>query len=229
MKCHQGVTVFLTVILIEVTIGLTCHRAEYLIGQECCPMCPVGTWVNKHCTDFRSTLCLPCDTGTYMDEPTGRTECLPCRICASGSGLRVKAPCSSTANTVCEPEEGHFCVGPLDDGSCEASQRHKPCQPGYYIKQPGSASADTECSPCPQDTFSDGTVSACQPHTQCEEKDKVTEKEGTPQSDTECAERPQTPITEISVSVVIGIIVLVAAVAVPVVVIKIKKKTSYAI
>uniref|UniRef100_A0A3B4A0T8 TNFR-Cys domain-containing protein n=1 Tax=Periophthalmus magnuspinnatus TaxID=409849 RepID=A0A3B4A0T8_9GOBI len=148
-----------------------------------------------------------------------------CCPCTSWSGLRVKAPCSSTANTVCEPEEGHFCVGPLDDGSCEASQRHKPCQPGYYIKH---ASADTECSPCPQDTFSDGTVSACQPHTQCEEKDKVTEKEGTPQSDTECAERPQTPITGISVGVVIGIIALVAAVAGLFVVIKRKTKTNNA-
>ncbi|XP_072304634.1 tumor necrosis factor receptor superfamily member 14-like isoform X1 [Eucyclogobius newberryi] len=182
----KRVIVFL--ILIKFGMSLTCHRAEYQIGQECCPMCPLGTRVNKHCTEFPSISCLPCDSGTYMNEPTGRTECFRCRICASGSGLREKVSCSSTSNTLCEPEEGHFCKGPLEEGSCKASQRHRSCEQGQYIQQPGNAAADTQCSPCSEGTFSNGTVFVCQPHTLCEQNDKITIKEGTSDLDTECAE-----------------------------------------
>ncbi|KAK7883933.1 hypothetical protein WMY93_027056 [Mugilogobius chulae] len=171
---HLRLIIFL-ILLKEVTHG--CHRAEYLIGQECCPMCPVGTRVNKHCTEFRSTSCLPCDSGTYMDEPTGKTECLLCRRCDKGSGLREKTKCTPLSNTVCEPEEGHFClVYEEDDRNCGASKKHKNCQPGEYINQPGSSSADTQCSPCAEGTFSNGTV--CQRHTQCQ-NGKVTVKDGT--------------------------------------------------
>ncbi|KAJ0064912.1 hypothetical protein NL108_017538 [Boleophthalmus pectinirostris] len=195
MRKHEEVTVFLVILIIfviEVITGPICHRAEYLIGEECCPMCPVGTRVNKHCTEFRSTSCLPCDSGTYMDEPTGRTECLRCRMCAAGSGLRVKVSCSSTSNSVCEPEDGFFCVGSSDEGNCEASQKHSLCSPGEFIQKPGSSSTDTVCSPCPPDSFSNGTLSSCRPHTRCEEKNKITVKEGTSQSDAECGEKDST-------------------------------------
>ncbi|XP_055021573.1 tumor necrosis factor receptor superfamily member 14-like isoform X2 [Boleophthalmus pectinirostris] len=168
MKNQEEVTTFLLILIIfvvEVTSGLTCHPSEYPIGVECCPMCPVGTRVNKHCTEFRSTSCLPCDGGTYMNKPTGRTECLRCRMCAAGSGLRVKVSCTSTSNTLCEPEDRFFCVEPSDEGNCEASQKHSLCSPGEFIQQPGSSSTDTVCSPCPPDSFSNGTLSVCRPHT----------------------------------------------------------------
>ncbi|XP_055021530.1 tumor necrosis factor receptor superfamily member 5-like [Boleophthalmus pectinirostris] len=244
MEMHHRVTVCLIALVIEVTTGLTCHRAEYLIGQECCPMCPVGTRVNKHCTEFRSTSCLPCDSGTYMDEPTGRTECLRCRMCAAGkhdfisaetkqSKLRkyctsvwmgrdiIIRQCSSTSDSACEPEDGFFCVGPSDEGNCEATQKHSLCSPGEFIQQPGSSSENTVCSPCPSGTFSNGTLTVCRPHTRCEEKDKVTAKDGTSQSDAECAERSKTPVI---ISVFVGIMAVVAVVAVVVAVMLKKKK-----
>ncbi|XP_055021564.1 tumor necrosis factor receptor superfamily member 14-like isoform X1 [Boleophthalmus pectinirostris] len=187
MEMHHRVTVCLIIFVIEVTTRPTCRQNEYMIGEKCCPMCPVGSRVDKHCTEFRSTTCLLCDNGTYMDEPTARTECFHCRTCDSGSGLRVKVPCSSWSDTVCEPEDRFFCVKSSDEGNCEATQKHSLCSPGEFIQQPGSSSADTVCSPCPQGSFSGGTLSSCQPHTRCE-KDKVTVKEGTSQSDAKFAE-----------------------------------------
>ncbi|CAL9703760.1 unnamed protein product [Knipowitschia caucasica] len=167
----------------------SCHRAEYLYKGECCPMCPAGTFVKKDCSEFRSTSCEPCPDGTYQEEPTGRGQCQRCRMCAAGSGLKVKAPCSRTSNTVCEADEGHFCLGPLEDFSCGASQRHRRCLPGEYIRKPGGPFADTECGTCANGSFSNGTLSLCQPHTQCEQLDKVTVAAGTSESDAECGEK----------------------------------------
>ncbi|KAJ0064920.1 hypothetical protein NL108_017527 [Boleophthalmus pectinirostris] len=218
MEMHHRVTVCLIIFVIEVTTRPTCRQNEYMIGEKCCPMCPVGTRVYRDCTDFHSTWCVQCDSGTYMNKPTARTACFQCRTCDSGSGLRVKVPCSSWSDTVCEPEDRFFCVKSSDEGNCEETQKHSLCSPGEFIQQPGSSSV---CSPCPQGSFSDGTLSSCQPHTRCEEKDKVTAKEGTSQSDAECAERSTSPVI---ISVSVGIMVVVVAVAVVVAVMLKKKK-----
>ncbi|XP_055021529.1 LOW QUALITY PROTEIN: tumor necrosis factor receptor superfamily member 5-like [Boleophthalmus pectinirostris] len=147
-----------------------------------------------------------------MDEPTARTECFQCRTCDSGSGLRVKVPCSSSSDTVCEPEDGFFCVKSSDEGNCEETQKHSLCSPGEFIQQPGSSSTDTVCSPCPSDSFSNGTVSVCRPHTRCEEKNKVTVKEGTSQSDAECGEKDSTVAIGVGVGVVVVLLVSLVAV-----------------
>lgn len=182
-------------------------------------MCPAGTRVNRHCTESRSTSCLPCDEGTYMDEPTGTTQCFRCRIC-SGSGLRVKTSCSSTSNAVCEPQDGFFCVDPLREGNCEEAQRHKICEPGHFIQQPGSSSVDAVCSPCSEGTFSNGSLLwRCLPHTQCE-KDQVIVKAGTLESDTECGQGNSALI----IGVVLGVsVVVLAAVVIAVIICKKKK------
>uniref|UniRef100_A0A672YNT1 TNFR-Cys domain-containing protein n=1 Tax=Sphaeramia orbicularis TaxID=375764 RepID=A0A672YNT1_9TELE len=146
-------------------LSLTCLKAEYQIGQECCPKCPAGNRVNKHCTEFRSTSCLPCDDGTFMDQLTGQITCFPCTRCDPGSGLKVKRPCTSVLDAVCEPQEGFYCTDNKDD-SCVRAQKHKKCDGGQYIQNKGTSSADTECSPCTDGTFSDGTFTQCQPHTQ---------------------------------------------------------------
>uniref|UniRef100_A0A4W6EP64 TNFR-Cys domain-containing protein n=1 Tax=Lates calcarifer TaxID=8187 RepID=A0A4W6EP64_LATCA len=142
--------------------SLTCHPAEYQTGNECCPMCPPGSRVKTDCTEFRSTSCLPCLEGTYMNQPTGLKNCFPCTNC---SGLKIKTSCTSTSDTVCEPLEGFYCMDVKDKG-CEAAQRHRHCEPGQYISKKGTASTDTECSDCPDGTFSDGTFTSCQLHTQ---------------------------------------------------------------
>uniref|UniRef100_A0A4W6DFA0 TNFR-Cys domain-containing protein n=1 Tax=Lates calcarifer TaxID=8187 RepID=A0A4W6DFA0_LATCA len=114
--------------------SLTCHPAEYQTGNECCPMCPPGSCVKTNCTEFRSRSCLPCLEGTYMNQPTERTQCFPCTNCDAGSGLKIKTSCTSTSDTVCEPLEGFYCMD-VKDKCCMAAQRHKHCEPGQYISK----------------------------------------------------------------------------------------------
>uniref|UniRef100_A0A8C6U9T2 TNFR-Cys domain-containing protein n=1 Tax=Neogobius melanostomus TaxID=47308 RepID=A0A8C6U9T2_9GOBI len=211
MKSPKGFALPVVQILLHVGVILcACHRAEYQIGQECCPMCPAGTRVNKHCTEFRTTSCFPCDEGRYMDNPTGMTQCFSCRIC--GAELKVKTKCSSISNAVCEAQEGHFCEQ-QSEGSCVSARKHSKCEPGEFIQKPGSPSADTVCLPCAEGTFSNGTLSKCQPHTQCEQMDKVTITAGTFSSDAECGERNNMSLVigiSVGAAVILVISVLVA-------------------
>ncbi|XP_039656620.1 tumor necrosis factor receptor superfamily member 14-like isoform X2 [Perca fluviatilis] len=168
---------------------LTCNPTEYLNGDQCCPRCPAGSRVRKHCTEFGSTSCLDCDEGTFMDRPTGLTECFPCARCDSGLGLSIKTACTTTSDTVCEPLEGFYCTD-SSENSCGEAQKHSSCQPGQYISQKGTALKDTECSDCSDGTFSDGTLlTSCQPHTQCQSLDLQLIKPGTASTDAECGEQ----------------------------------------
>ncbi|KAM4563735.1 tumor necrosis factor receptor superfamily member 14-like [Odontesthes bonariensis] len=177
--------------------ALTCHPSEYEIRDECCPMCPPGSRVKTDCTAFRSTSCLPCTDGTYMDKPNGLKNCVLCTTC--DSGLKVKQSCAPTSDTVCGTMEGFFCVDPTKSGCAEA-QKHKSCDPGQYISSRGTASTDSECSACSSGTFSDGTLTSCQPHTQCESENLQLIKAGTSSSDAECGEN-SSRVTEIAVGV----------------------------
>ncbi|XP_038165020.1 tumor necrosis factor receptor superfamily member 14-like [Cyprinodon tularosa] len=164
-------TFILLIILMRAFIvhTITCHLTEYRIGNECCPMCPPGRRVETDCTEFIRTSCLPCSAGTYMDEPNGLKKCSPCSTCDSEAGLKVKRECRRAADTVCEPMEGFFCTD-LKPGGCGAAQRHRSCKPGQFIRRTGTASTDTDCSDCVAGTFSNGSMSSCQPHTQCEKQ-----------------------------------------------------------
>uniref|UniRef100_A0A4W6FFK7 TNFR-Cys domain-containing protein n=1 Tax=Lates calcarifer TaxID=8187 RepID=A0A4W6FFK7_LATCA len=161
--------------------SLTCHPAEYQIGNECCPMCPPGSRVKTDCTEFRSRSCLPCLEGTYMNHPAGLKNCFPCTNCNTGSGLKIKTSCTSTSDTVCKPLEGFYCID-VKDKCCMAAQRHKHCEPGQYISKKGTASTDTECSDCTDGTFSDGTFTSCH----CSET-QVKVKEGGLTNDVVCS------------------------------------------
>ncbi|CAB1330222.1 unnamed protein product, partial [Coregonus sp. 'balchen'] len=114
-----------------------CGRAEYRIGDECCPMCSPGNHVHKHCTEFTSTSCVPCIDSTFLCEPNGLMRCEPCTICDSGLGLKVKQPCRPSSNTVCGTLEGFYCLDPTKDG-CRAAQRYSSCKPGQYISHTGN-------------------------------------------------------------------------------------------
>lgn len=174
-------------------------------------MCPAGTRVSKHCTELRSTSCLPCEQFTFMDEPTGRAQCLRCRTCASGSGLRLKTACSSTSNTVCDAQEGHFC-SEEEGGSCRTALKHKSCAPGEFIQTPGSSSADTVCEDCPEETFSpDGTN--CTAWTRCSEA-QVVARAGSRRRDVLCGSSSR---SRVGVYVSLGLTVITAlGVCVPV-------------
>ncbi|XP_015252231.1 PREDICTED: tumor necrosis factor receptor superfamily member 5-like [Cyprinodon variegatus] len=189
----------------------TCHLTEYRIGNECCALCPPGSRVKTDCTEFIRTTCQPCSAGTYFDEPNGLKRCSPCSTCDSGAGLKVKEECRRSADTVCEPMEGFFCTD-LKPGGCGSAQRHRSCKPGQFIRRIGTASTDTDCSDCVAGTFSDGSMSSCQPHTQCEKQNLQLIKAGNTSTDAECGEKKK--ITGIVIGVVMGFLLLATIVAV---------------
>ncbi|XP_047425519.1 tumor necrosis factor receptor superfamily member 14-like isoform X2 [Mugil cephalus] len=191
---------------------LTCRPEEYLIGNKCCPMCPPGNRVKIDCTEFRSTSCLYCGSGTYMDKATGRKQCFQCTNCDAGSGLKVKRSCTTTSDTVCEPLEGFFCIDLIKD-QCEAAQKHKDCDPGQYIKENGTSSSDTVCSDCSYGTFSDGTLTSCHQHRQCESMNLQLITAGTKSTDSVCGEKTS------NVGVIVGIINLVVVLVILIIVV----------
>ncbi|KAM6924453.1 tumor necrosis factor receptor superfamily member 5-like [Xenentodon cancila] len=212
MARHREEKPFLTSQIIVTRVfsvqTLTCHWTEYQTGNECCPRCPSGSRVKTDCTEFRSTSCLRCEDGTFMDKPNGLKQCQQCATCDSGSGLKVKVRCQPESDTVCEPVEGFFCI---DSGSrgCAAAQRHRSCEPGQYIQEQGTASSDTRCSDCSSGTFSNGTLTSCQPHTQCESKNLLLIKAGTSSTDAECGEQEsRTAVVAATVSTVVFLLLI---------------------
>uniref|UniRef100_A0A3P9DI19 Tumor necrosis factor receptor superfamily member 14 n=1 Tax=Maylandia zebra TaxID=106582 RepID=A0A3P9DI19_9CICH len=187
---------------VRVGLGLSCHQGEYQIGNECCPNCLAGNRVKSHCTVESSTSCLPCMTGTYTDQPNGLERCHHCTICDSGSGLRIKTPCTVTSDALCEPLEGFYCVHPTGH-SCERAQEHKHCKPGQYISQNGTASTDTECSDCSSGTFSNGTFHSCQQHTQCHSLNLQQITAGTSAADSQCGEKSNHMTLVVIITVII--------------------------
>uniref|UniRef100_A0AAY5L2M2 TNFR-Cys domain-containing protein n=1 Tax=Esox lucius TaxID=8010 RepID=A0AAY5L2M2_ESOLU len=198
---YLQIFISISIILLNIKSSAACNPAEYRIGVECCPMCSPGNRVNKHCTEYTSTSCVPCIGSTYLDEPNGLTACTPCTHCDPGFGLMVKHPCRPSSDTVCEPLEGFYCIDPNKDG-CKSAQRHSICKPGQYIRQKGSPSTDTVCVDCTGDTYSDGSFTSCQPHTQCDLKLQEM-KPGTPWSDSECGHESSPHLAAIFITIFI--------------------------
>ncbi|XP_023267311.1 tumor necrosis factor receptor superfamily member 5-like [Seriola lalandi dorsalis] len=145
--------------------------------------------------------------GTFMNHPTGLKQCYRCTNCDPGSGLRIKKSCTTTSDAVCEAQGGFYCTDSTKN-SCVAAEKHTRCQPGQYISQKGTASKDTVCSDCRDATFSDGTFTSCQPHTQCESENLQLIKAGTAASDAECGERNSLKVTVIVICAVVLLLVI---------------------
>ncbi|XP_040919360.1 tumor necrosis factor receptor superfamily member 14-like isoform X1 [Toxotes jaculatrix] len=204
----------LLILMIKVFSGntLTCHPADYQMQDECCPMCPPGSRVKTDCTEFRSTSCLPCMDGSFMNKPTGLKQCFLCTNCDAGSGLKIKTSCTATSDTLCEPLEGFYCID-FTENHCVAAQKHSSCQPGQYIREKGTALRDTVCSDCSGGTFSDGTFPSCQPHTQCQSQNLQLIRAGTASTDAECGPHSSYgTVIGISVGLSLSIICIISSV-----------------
>ncbi|XP_026121516.1 tumor necrosis factor receptor superfamily member 5-like, partial [Carassius auratus] len=95
--------------------------------------------------------------------------------------------------------------------SCALAVEHTECKPGQYIKQTGTAFTDTVCAGCTDGTYSNGSLTACLPHSKCETMGLTEMKPGTSSSDAECEK-----VT--SVGLIVGVtIVLVAVVTVAII------------
>ncbi|XP_074537096.1 tumor necrosis factor receptor superfamily member 14-like [Halichoeres trimaculatus] len=193
----------LMIIIMKASSGQMCHQTEYWNGNECCPMCGVGHRVKTDCEGEKSTSCQPCSEGTFMNKLNGLRSCFHCSECEEAAGLKIKRLCMWISDSVCEPLEGFFCTEPSEDG-CGAAQRHRSCDPGHYISQRGSSESDSECSPCSEGTFSDGTFTSCQNHTECDPSNQQLLRPGTGSQDAECGELEPDRTKEI-ISVSVGV------------------------
>ncbi|XP_059381708.1 tumor necrosis factor receptor superfamily member 14-like isoform X2 [Carassius carassius] len=199
-----------------------CNNAEYEINGECCPMCDPGKRVYKHCDQFTSTTCDSCRIRTYSDAPNGLTECLPCSVCDTSNGLRVKQACTVTSDTVCGPLPGYYCIDSLYN--CKRAKKHSSCSPGQYINQTGTEFRDTVCDVCPAGSYSDGTL--CKLHTDCESLGKTTISEGTDTTDAECRDRPTSHLLTVILSLCGVCLLMFPAITVIIVKKKIAKKQN---
>ncbi|XP_030198369.1 tumor necrosis factor receptor superfamily member 14 [Gadus morhua] len=181
-----------------------CPLDEYRVGIECCPSCPPGWLVEKDCAERSMTKCSMCPGGTFQAGRNKLKQCSTCTKCDAGLGLKEKKSCSSTSDAECEVLDGFFCSD-SNRGGCRTAQRHMVCSPGQYNGQRGAADKDTECLPCADGTFSDGTSSSCQPHTRCESVGLELMKPGTDSTDSECGEHTQVLKAVISGTLLIGI------------------------
>uniref|UniRef100_A0A671L9J0 Tumor necrosis factor receptor superfamily member 14-like n=1 Tax=Sinocyclocheilus anshuiensis TaxID=1608454 RepID=A0A671L9J0_9TELE len=197
----------------------TCSPEQYINQTECCPMCAPGNHVYWDCSIDTSTTCVPCPASTYSDEPSSSSKCFSCSVCEQGKGLRVKRTCTRSADTVCEPLDGFYCIE-RNKESCRFTVRHSECSPGQYIIQAGTSSIDTVCADCTGDTYSDGSFSSCLPHTKCEDMGLTETNQGIYSSDTECG-NPHTAVAIIALSIAVTLILSVFAV-----ILILKKKQS---
>uniref|UniRef100_M3ZIK1 TNF receptor superfamily member 14 n=1 Tax=Xiphophorus maculatus TaxID=8083 RepID=M3ZIK1_XIPMA len=117
-----------------------CHHTEYpASGGQCCPMCQKGTVVGRDCTAESGTRCVPCATGTYMNQENGLKRCFSCSTCDPVLGLFAKQDCKSTSDAVCDVLSGFFCKSLTDSTGCSTAEKHSVCKPGERIKQPGES------------------------------------------------------------------------------------------
>ncbi|XP_030196804.1 tumor necrosis factor receptor superfamily member 14 isoform X6 [Gadus morhua] len=208
------------------TASANCRPAEYSTEEGCCPTCPPGMYVSRHCTGFRSTSCASCTEGTFQDGDNGREQCFSCKHCDAGLGLKVKRSCSPTSDAVCEVLDGFFCSD-SNRGGCRAAQRHTVCSPGQYIGQRGTADKDTECLHCTDGTFSNGTSSSCQNYTKCESVGLKLMKPGTDSTDSECGEHG--PHAGLVAGIISGVILVMALMALIIAIIHRKNKRVTAV
>uniref|UniRef100_H3BI17 TNFR-Cys domain-containing protein n=1 Tax=Latimeria chalumnae TaxID=7897 RepID=H3BI17_LATCH len=144
----------------------SCALGEYWSKNgNCCPLCPPGSRVYRHCTPESTTTCIPCTNGTYLAHPNKLLKCLRCDICDPDMGLSIDQECTYTKNTQCSCKKGYYCVG-LRGNGCGACRKHTICKPGEKVKVEGSDRGDTVCERCPDGTFSETEMSqTCSPWT----------------------------------------------------------------
>ncbi|XP_051510056.1 tumor necrosis factor receptor superfamily member 14-like [Myxocyprinus asiaticus] len=135
-------------------------------------------------------------------------KCFLCTMCDANQGLRLKKACTCSADTFCDPLDGFYCTN-RKKGSCTFAVKHSKCNPGQYIKHAGTGYTDTVCADCIVGTYSNGSLTTCQPHSKCETEGLKEIKPGTMSADAECGK--STPVY-----LIVGIVgPLVAAIGIP--------------
>ncbi|XP_046731552.1 tumor necrosis factor receptor superfamily member 9b isoform X2 [Silurus meridionalis] len=148
--------------------------------NSCCSRCKAGNRLVSRCGLDVTTLCEPCENGTYTVAHTA-TSCRVCTGCISP--LRVKKQCTASADTVCECVEGFQC----GDDSCS-----------FCFQLCGEGEEPTEnrgCKPCPAGTFNNQLHHHCVKwNSSCPSADQQIVAAGTAVSNIVCADIKPTEI-----------------------------------
>ncbi|KAM4016474.1 uncharacterized protein ACNLHF_002781 isoform 1-T1 [Anomaloglossus baeobatrachus] len=206
MNGHLLLPLYLKILMVNII--LACLPREYEFNGTCCPMCDIDSlvtglmpqdwriadvvpifkkvsFVKAHCTRELISVCVICTNTTYMDHPNGLQECFQCKECDREVTLLVKR-CVVSSKTICGCSAGYFCLSK----DCDICLEHKECQPGEYIKEPGTLETDTVCEKCPLGNFSNRENSTqCSPWKDCLESGYILDKEGNSTTDSTCKEK----------------------------------------
>ncbi|XP_072101545.1 tumor necrosis factor receptor superfamily member 5-like [Mobula birostris] len=192
----------------QIQVTTTCNPGAYDYNGVCCSFCSPGSRVSKHCTVTTNTTCDPCTAGEYMEHPHGLEMCFKCSICDPELGLKVKQPCNTTHDTVCEPREGYYCIA-----NCQMARKHTTCPAGEGVKEKGTPFKDTVCEKCPHGMFSSkaSTTEECKNWTICETLKLKQVEAGSAEADVKCEAESNmkiaVPVVTIAVVVILSGIV----------------------
>ncbi|XP_063273457.1 tumor necrosis factor receptor superfamily member 4 isoform X3 [Prinia subflava] len=139
--------------------GLECREHQHRFHGRCCSDCAPGERMRSRCTAWADTVCSPCQVG-YFSARHHHGFCRSCTVCQARKGSVEVKPCERTSDRVCV------------------------CQAGF---QPSGTPAGSECSRCPEGTFSKGRNENCQPWTNCSSSGRSTLRAGSATEDALCS------------------------------------------
>ena len=125
---------------------MECPDTHYPIiqgsDQRCCKKCEAGEKVQRHCLvgQSNSTVCKPCEDGTYQASPNDKMRCRPCQKQIK-SNRKVLQECTKLHDMEyggCN--EGYYHNTLLD--FCSKCIR---CRIGYGVKRECTNISNTEC------------------------------------------------------------------------------------
>ncbi|KAI7794852.1 tumor necrosis factor receptor superfamily member 1B [Triplophysa rosa] len=162
-------------------------------ARMCCSRCKPGTRLGAPCTSVQDTVCLPCTDGQYSQNTNHYINCFSCKKCSSSKELMYARHCAADTNAVCVCKPASFCVrhASTPTSECTECKRYKSCKPGEGVIKNGTATANVQCGPCSEGTFSSQSdTEPCKPHTQCD--GGLVLHPGNSIADTRCGTKPST-------------------------------------
>ncbi|XP_072522285.1 tumor necrosis factor receptor superfamily member 9b [Salminus brasiliensis] len=173
---------------VQVESGCEQWEGSRNVNTVCCSRCKPGNRLINHCGVDPKALCEVCTNGTYITDGSQKL-CQSCKYCTGP--MRVKQPCTATADTVCECVEGFRC------GDDQCSHCVQECGKG---EEP---SDNRGCQPCRKGTFNNQIHHACMNWSSgCPSPDQKIIAQGTAESDIVCGPKddlkPTTPLPEIN-------------------------------
>ncbi|XP_056591213.1 tumor necrosis factor receptor superfamily member 1B [Triplophysa dalaica] len=176
-----------------------CNKFSEFYNKDariCCNRCKPGTRLERPCTSVQDTVCLPCPDGQYSQNVNHFHNCHSCQKCSSSKQLMYAQNCSAIKNAVCSCKPGHFCPNSVSTTTtaCMECKRHKSCKPGEGVIIKGTPTANSQCGPCREGTFSSQSdTEPCKPHTQCD--GGLVLLPGNSTADTRCGMKPSTTMS----------------------------------